>query len=36
VGLNPFRPHRVRTSDYFLVAAGVAVAAALVLWAIFG
>jgi hypothetical protein len=34
MGLNPYRPQRRRPSDYVFVVAGLAVAAALVLWAL--
>ena len=34
MGLNPFRVHRRRSSDYVLVAAALAVTMALVLWAL--
>jgi hypothetical protein len=34
MGLNPYRPHRRRPSDYVFVALGLAVALALVLWAL--
>jgi hypothetical protein len=33
VGLNPFRAHRTRPSDYVLVAAALLVTLALVIWA---
>jgi hypothetical protein len=34
VGFNPYRKARRRRSDYLFVVAGVAVAVALVLWAL--
>jgi hypothetical protein len=34
MGLNPYRPQRRRASDYVFVAAGLAVALVLVLWAL--
>ena len=34
MGLNPYRPQRRRASDYLFVAAGLAVALVLVLWAL--
>jgi hypothetical protein len=36
MGLNPYRPHKQRRSDLVFVAAGLIVAALLVLWAFFG
>jgi hypothetical protein len=36
MGLNPYRKLRRRPSDYAFVIAGVLVAVALVLWALFG
>jgi len=33
MGLNPFRVHRRRTSDYVLVAATLLITLALVVWA---
>jgi cytochrome c-type biogenesis protein CcmE len=36
MGLNPFRAQRRRPSDLVFVVAGLAVAVALVLWALFG
>jgi hypothetical protein len=36
VGFNPYRKTRRRPSDYVLVAAGLVVALALVLWALLG
>jgi hypothetical protein len=36
MGLNPYRPQRRRWSDYVFVVAGLAVAAALVVWALLG
>ncbi len=34
--MDPTRPHRRRPADYLYVAAGIIVAALLVLWATFG
>jgi hypothetical protein len=36
VGLNPYRQHRRRTSDYVMVAAGLTAALLLVAWAFLG
>jgi hypothetical protein len=36
VGLNPYRKMRRRPADYVFAIAGVVVAVALVLWALFG
>lgn len=36
MGLNPYRPQKQRRSDLVFVAAGILVAVALVLWALFG
>lgn len=36
MGLNPYRPQKQRRSDLVFVAAGLLVAALLVLWALFG
>jgi len=36
VGFNPHRKHRRRPSDLLFVGAGVAVAVALVVWALLG
>ena len=36
VGFNPFRQHRRSYADYLMVAAALAVAAALVAWAVLG
>jgi hypothetical protein len=36
MGLNPYRPQQRRASDYLFVAAALAVALALVLWALLG
>jgi hypothetical protein len=36
VGMNPFRPHKKRASDYVMVAAAFVVCALLVAWAIHG
>jgi len=36
VGFNPYRAARRRRSDYVFVAIGLAVAVALVLWALLG
>lgn len=36
VGLNPYRKHRRRPSDYVLVGGCLVVVAALVVWAFFG
>ncbi len=36
MGMDPTRPHRRRPTDYLYVAAGLVVAALLVLWAVLG
>jgi hypothetical protein len=36
MGLNPYRVHRRRPSDYVLVAGALVVCVALVLWALLG
>ena len=36
VGFNPYRRFRARTGDYVMVAAAIALAVALVIWAVFG
>jgi len=36
MGLNPHRPQRRRTSDYFFVAAAAVASVALVVWAFLG
>jgi hypothetical protein len=36
VGMNPFRPHKRRASDYVMVAAAFVICALLVAWAIHG
>jgi hypothetical protein len=35
VGFNPYRRFRARTGDYIMVVAAIAIAAALVIWAVF-
>jgi hypothetical protein len=34
VGFNPYRKFRARTGDYVMVGAAIAIAAALVIWAV--
>jgi hypothetical protein len=36
VGMNPFRPHKRRASDYVMVVAAFVICALLVAWAIHG
>jgi hypothetical protein len=36
MGMNPYRPHRRRPSDYVLVAAALLVVLGLVTWALHG
>jgi hypothetical protein len=35
VGFNPYRRFRARTGDYVMVVTAIAIAAALVIWAVF-
>jgi hypothetical protein len=36
VGFNPYRKYRAKPADFVLIAAVFAIAAAMVLWALFG